>query len=648
VNINTAAHGTFWDTPRFTSTDDLLLSANQPVNKEYQRYPGHAAMTTLDLALPALASKPETIMALTPRYYTGGSTEGTVASNNNSTALGTPAKANRLYASVSELLFDPPPASGTRAPSANLIKKQVEAAKFFLTAHSRAPELNLFGLPRVAIWPISTIPNGGTATDYRTASDQCIAFCSTTQGSTPGQYYFTREPHTLLVNGGYVPALTGSNSSTTDVNLPRNAALLNYLDNLTVQPLPGNLSGGATFGGSKYTRLGMRQILTEIFDYIRITNARDPLLDPLMSGPTGGVPYSAANAISVTVPTGSQGDGQILPTYYAPWGTYGYGRFSGRVVEASLIFVGVGSPSLAVQPNQVATTSPLYTIANPTSKPPAGNLAVQAILVLNFFDPALGFNLANANFTITVAGLNTLTVNGSNVAFPATGTLLFQGPIGAYGGSPTNAGSILSWEAMVGGKVFARVTGAPNGKFPLYSNIFNVPNTSPTAANPMMTLGGGGLVTIKVYPQTANPATTPAVTPIHTFVLNLTSLNGAIPVPGLSARPLFGSVRTVTKTMSLTADRFDNYATNPIVDSTGQLINNFLDCTNDTVISLIPTAAYGDYRMLAPYSLAVTSASPLQAGSAFQPHPGYASLSATNRKAYGFQMPSGQVWHKST
>ena len=106
----------------------------------------------------------------------------------------------------------------------------METAKFFLTAHSRAPELNLFGEPRVAMWPISSLTNT-TANSYRTTSDQLIAFCSSTSGtnsvgaSVTNSDHFTRAPHNnAILNGVYVAGLTGSNSSTSDVNLARNVA----------------------------------------------------------------------------------------------------------------------------------------------------------------------------------------------------------------------------------------------------------------------------------------------------------------------------------------------------------------------------------------------------------------------------------------
>ena len=184
VNINTAANGSFWDVPRFTSPDDASYSTNQPVSKEYQRYPGHVATTTLTNALPELAGSPEAVIGLTPRYYPGGSQGGAAHTSGTSVALGSPSKINRLYTSVNELLFDPPTtnASSGRTPSANLSRNQVETAKFFLTAHSRAPELTLKGTPRVAMWPISSLPNAATNT-YQTTTDQLIAFCASTRGT---------------------------------------------------------------------------------------------------------------------------------------------------------------------------------------------------------------------------------------------------------------------------------------------------------------------------------------------------------------------------------------------------------------------------------------------------------------------------------
>lgn len=51
VNINTASKGTFMDTSRTYTLGDWNLAQNQPLQKEYQRYPGHPATTSLSAVL---------------------------------------------------------------------------------------------------------------------------------------------------------------------------------------------------------------------------------------------------------------------------------------------------------------------------------------------------------------------------------------------------------------------------------------------------------------------------------------------------------------------------------------------------------------------------------------------------------------------
>ena len=53
---------------------------------------------------------------------------------------------DHLFGSEDELFFQP---QNTITPA------QIDRARFFLSAHSRSPELNLFGRPRVTIWPLS-------------------------------------------------------------------------------------------------------------------------------------------------------------------------------------------------------------------------------------------------------------------------------------------------------------------------------------------------------------------------------------------------------------------------------------------------------------------------------------------------------------
>ncbi|MFA6176031.1 MAG: Verru_Chthon cassette protein A [Phycisphaerae bacterium] len=277
VNINTASEGTYWDVPRANGTEESGFGSYQPAQHEWQRYPGHPAMTCLSTVFPALT--PQQIYALTPRINGGGSNAGTITIN-SSTAI-TP-DTDRLYASVDELIFNP---LRTDANTAGLTKTQVEQARFFLTANSRAPEVNLFGKPRIACWPIHKDFATNLNSPYVTAFDKLIAFCSTIKGLP---YYFQRQDR---------------NSPTNDISIGRNLSLYPYLQKLTSQAEPG-------FGGNFLTKYAddRDQILTEIFDYIRSTNLQDDNLP-------------AANRF--TPPPGA-GWGWVTPTWSGA--TMGFGR----------------------------------------------------------------------------------------------------------------------------------------------------------------------------------------------------------------------------------------------------------------------------------------------------------------------------------
>jgi len=82
LNINTASHGTFWDIPRAFSMDERDRMARfQPALREFQRYPGHPASTSLWPVLGYKVADPEDfgsfIYNLTPRVQQGGSEGGT-------------------------------------------------------------------------------------------------------------------------------------------------------------------------------------------------------------------------------------------------------------------------------------------------------------------------------------------------------------------------------------------------------------------------------------------------------------------------------------------------------------------------------------------------------------------------------------------
>ncbi|WP_075086591.1 hypothetical protein [Verrucomicrobium spinosum] len=81
-----------------------------------------------------------------------------------------PRDSDRFYASTDELIFNP---ARSNAGQSVINAEVLSQTRFFLTAHSRAPEVNLFNKPRISIWPI----NFNTA--HRNAVDNMIAFAST-------------------------------------------------------------------------------------------------------------------------------------------------------------------------------------------------------------------------------------------------------------------------------------------------------------------------------------------------------------------------------------------------------------------------------------------------------------------------------------
>ena len=304
VNLNTASPTTAasaWDTPRgsssgVTSSGEGRLAWNQPAQNEYQRYPGHPAMVSLRPILGDLGALGNSgFYDLTPRYRWGGSEDGAKSITVARTSLLTN-KEDRLYVTNDELLFKSTPSGSRNAAGA----AQVESLKFFLTSSSRAPELNLFGQPRVSIWPVSS----SNLATRRTAFDNLIAFCSTIGGKA---YYFVRE----------FPLSTVQDYD----NFPRNQQLYSYLQRMTAAQVPG--FGGTTFLDKYGT--DRDQILTEIFDYIRCTNLNETYegkaaafesYTPDMEGAfnaIGDIPAQAGAGFVVPIQIGSTRGGGRFP-----------------------------------------------------------------------------------------------------------------------------------------------------------------------------------------------------------------------------------------------------------------------------------------------------------------------------------------------
>lgn len=194
ININTASEGSVWQIPVSTNQTDKDYAARVPAQNEFSRYPGHPAATSLSTVFQAFGSDfyvdpsftPNTAVfarlhKLSPRTPWGGTLAGTTTPGSATTGL--PAKQERLYASVEEMFFDP----ARQQNLTGLDASSLELGKFFLTAHSRAPELNLFGKPRISLWPQSK------DTAQRNPKDKLLAFMSETTGTTDRQWYWVRE-----------------------------------------------------------------------------------------------------------------------------------------------------------------------------------------------------------------------------------------------------------------------------------------------------------------------------------------------------------------------------------------------------------------------------------------------------------------------
>ncbi|MDG2123800.1 MAG: Verru_Chthon cassette protein A, partial [Verrucomicrobiales bacterium] len=111
---------------------------------------------------------------------------------------------DRLYASVDELVFRMASSGGNRmrnslfGGASSIPVEKIERARGLLTTHSRAPELNVFGRPRMALWPLHQNETA-RGNQYRSAFDNAISFAATlgarTRGNVSNQmkFYLQRE-----------------------------------------------------------------------------------------------------------------------------------------------------------------------------------------------------------------------------------------------------------------------------------------------------------------------------------------------------------------------------------------------------------------------------------------------------------------------
>ncbi|MFT5466800.1 MAG: hypothetical protein ACI8UO_001900 [Verrucomicrobiales bacterium] len=473
ININTASEPTFWDTPRVAAHQERNFGKFQPGAQEYQRYPGHPATTALSSVLAPNRNlrwtDKEVLYDAVPRIAPGGSKGGSVGVaflKFHKSAKEVVIDRDRLYANVDEFLFRPDrtlnrfpmnilsrPEPGVSA-QANLLSR----TRFFLTAHSRSPEVNAFNLPRVSIWPTHlerTHPETGEP--LRSAFDEAIRFCATlgelrdspeSNDLNRFHFHFQRED---------------SDSPTHDwERIRRNREVYDYLAELLRRKVPG-------YGRSFRDKYGedTEQLLTQIFDYIRSTNLYDDNLDRLyytakewrngeVAQFTDGRKQTEVKKGSKTIEVDSAiniwpGHGQVAPIQISENNTMGFGRFY-TVSEAGFVFIcnadaGDKEPyndEDKLTGGYMNSNNPQYnfSIEEALEK---GEKSLQAMFLMDLFSPSLGWTQLRDDFTIEVDFESNFSLAGESLELGVDGDV-YQ----SYWSAMGDGASCARWGGNIG------------------------------------------------------------------------------------------------------------------------------------------------------------------------------------------------------
>ena len=571
VNLNTASEGSFWSTPRTLGAYDWdRLAQRQPVQHEYQRYPGHPATVSLSSVFGSLFpvdsgvdapnySQYEPYYQFAPKLNkpnTPGSKAGTVLYNTTGLTK-IESKDDRLFASTDEFQFQSylettEDFSGSRArvtsDAKEISAELMQKAKFFVTTNNRSPDVNLFNKPRIVTWPVHT----GTTAENRTVFDRAIAFCGTINDNI---YYFQRQRPDLQDND--LPKASSSSPS-----LWRNRQLIDYLRGLTNLPVPG-------FGPSTFQQkfgADRDQVLTEIFDYIRCLNLQDTT-----NGTTQKFAPPLRDSIgntSMTYPGTWCGQAQVVPTYDEETDTRGFGRFP-TISEATLLFVAVGwnngtpDGANAVADGDINNHWTTDVDDRATAKAnfsyPWGfkstgsnfmgtwtdsaitnhriadrTIAVQAMLLLSFFDPSEGYGKARGLYQVRVRNLDQFQWGGGGgvpvmqgMGFPAAGISSIPTWDGQY--AKLADGGNIGFRFMFVGRTLGQNSNF-KAEYPFYSRVINFPYTPPSDV-PSFQFRGGNIEVDIIAPAAGDTLSTDPLAGrvVQTIELNFPS--GNFPVP---------------------------------------------------------------------------------------------------------------------
>ncbi|MEZ0385773.1 MAG: Verru_Chthon cassette protein A [Verrucomicrobium sp.] len=673
VNINTASEGTPWDVPRGTSWQDQNWAIFLPGQNEFQRFPGHPAMTCLstvmksfDPAFNRLEQRPgsaytagtgvatyddpdyfKNLYQMLPRTNWGetgeGSRAGTTAVTSNS---GLPVKSERIFASVDEFFYASNiDGNGKRlanGPTGRIDGNEIRMSRAFLTAHSRAPETNLFNRPRLSLWPLFADPN------VRNTKDKLLAFAATAAGQTAA--YYRAQRWTSDSSPG------SSQSPDADFSLQHNQQLFAYLQTLTGKPVPG--FGPETFA-TKYGELGRNHILLEMFDLQRwglnswyaerdaggaVNFAKSYAFVPPRAyvRPSGGW---VGESTAIPTKVSSVPDGSAVP----PDGLKGFGRWP-TVVEVSVIFM----PTEMKAKNNTTLRDSFDTIeqnkakfegvtnihadSGPTWTPPSGagqnwadrTLKMRPYIILQPFTPVVGMPPYSANIRYRIEGLESWKINGTTPMFADIGLQNTVRTERANGTTDENAHmtSYTGLQAIIMDKLPREHVGSPNENtsYPFIGREIPVdPNTGTFTfpGNPGDD-GSNQEITIKIY-SGYGPSPGPNDPPLQTLKVRFPTVKLRTPRLYLGEwkdTPLMGLQRRIDQ------GSFQSEVTRPG------------DVMRSMVIDAAPTSpSGGDYRLIAAKSLVTADH--------FKPHPYYFHDADGTQGAFKYEAQSLRLASKT-
>ena len=364
LNLNTAAGGTFWEMPVTTSPSDRSMGTHAPVKTEFQRHPGHPARVELASVFPELLkSQPpyrDPILSLAPGYNPGGSSEGKFSTYLTRRYPPIQSTRNTIWHREADWTLELAQSFATIAPPSLVTQRA-----FFLTTDSRSSNLNLFGRPRVSLWPLQADPS------RRRAEEHEFEVLSRLPTTSPASFSFHRK-HAWAENEA--------------TDLSQNVLVLDYLRQMTELDPPG-FPGGSLSG-----KFGLRDrdyVLAGIYDHVRTIQSAGRQ-DPATSWPP-----------SFTESTGA-GVGQVLPTSWTvnSEDVRGLGRVP-TVTEAALHFYGAEID---------ATTG--------------DTVKMTAVLLLELQFPGQGYPALQPDMAITLETdpTKTPTVNGTALSLTGSST----------------------------------------------------------------------------------------------------------------------------------------------------------------------------------------------------------------------------------